>query len=331
MSPEFEIKGVADVIKIADETEKLLEALYNNGTNFPQGIWFRGQQDKSWKLVPRVFRRNCQKQLIYDEFNTFKHIKLIKPEYRDNYKTTFEWLCLLQHFGLPTRLLDWSESILVALYFAVSDTEEKTKDKDAKLFALSSYKLNCFVNQPRKGSIYLPDDEEVIARAENVNVSDIDRLFELITYEYKNGEIIVGKLNEHVKNYQNNNDEMLWKALSYPVAVYPYRLNNRMVFQQSVFTINGGTYVPESPNPIPEPSILDDLNAKLSEENRFLKSFVIPQKYKSKIKDELNRIGIHKGALFPELEYQTSYINEKYMKKITPNPTTGQDYKLPNP
>lgn len=64
--------------------------------------------------------------------------------------------------------------------------------------------------------------------------------------------------------------------------------------------------------------MLDNLNKKLPGNDKFLKSFVIPQEYKSKIKDELNRLGIHKGALFPELEHQTSYINEKYMKKNHP-------------
>jgi hypothetical protein len=57
------------------------------------------------------------------------------------YLTTFphnewEWLALAQHHGLPTRFLDWSHNLLVALYFAVSASPEK----DGILFALHSEK-----------------------------------------------------------------------------------------------------------------------------------------------------------------------------------------------
>ncbi|MCB5383968.1 FRG domain-containing protein [Blautia glucerasea] len=49
------------------------------------------------------------------------------------------WLTMMQHYGLPTRLLDWSESPLVALYFALS---EKKDDIDAAVWIMNPMKLN---------------------------------------------------------------------------------------------------------------------------------------------------------------------------------------------
>ncbi len=48
----------------------------------------------------------------------------------------------MQHFRLPTRLLDWTESILIAAYFAVNSEKEKTKDKNGVIYALWPGKLN---------------------------------------------------------------------------------------------------------------------------------------------------------------------------------------------
>ena len=57
----------------------------------------------------------------YDILNRFKHRSL---PYQERVLTTdWEYLFFMQHFGVPTRLLDWSENPLVAVYFAITDAE----------------------------------------------------------------------------------------------------------------------------------------------------------------------------------------------------------------
>ena len=82
-------------------------------------LLFRGHSDESWDLLPSV-KRKCSDQEERYLTNEFR----VKAPSRYNHCPAVSdyssWLALMQHFGLPTRLLDWSYSPLVALYFAVS-------------------------------------------------------------------------------------------------------------------------------------------------------------------------------------------------------------------
>jgi len=68
----------------------------------------------------------------------------------------WEWLFVMQHHGVPTRLLDWTESPLVAMYFAVT---EKPRSRGA-LWALLPVVLNRFANAPTQGAGDLPAFDE---------------------------------------------------------------------------------------------------------------------------------------------------------------------------
>jgi hypothetical protein len=99
-----------------------------------------------------------------------------------------------------------------------------------------------------------------------------------------------------------------------PVAVFPSRLNGRMVLQSSMFTIHGGKCLRShhQKRELPRPRTLEEINDALPQRDQFLKTYSIPKRKKEKIRSELLTLGIHYGSLFPEIDKQAAYIKEQW-------------------
>jgi hypothetical protein len=107
-------------------------------------FWFRGHASLTWTLTPSALRyasveaRTKALNLLRD-FKRYAHIKLPHPPPgRDE---ELQWVQQARHFGLPTRLLDWTRNAGIALYFACEEATKKN-DMDGAVFILNPEDLN---------------------------------------------------------------------------------------------------------------------------------------------------------------------------------------------
>lgn len=116
------MSGLNDIQTLSEFITKIETLKYEHeasGKN-PE-LLFRGQREDK-KLLPKLARLNLNgsikeiEKLMLDEFKRAS-LPLAEFEPKDNW----DWLALAQHHGLPTRLLDWTYSALVALWFAVQN------------------------------------------------------------------------------------------------------------------------------------------------------------------------------------------------------------------
>jgi hypothetical protein len=139
---------------VYSEIDKIIGHLVNSSAN----MFYRGQSNSQWKLVPKIDRL-FKNQKLFDtwerkEFFMLEEFKKYSSPFREKEpKSNIDWLVLAQHYGLPTRLLDWSTNPLKALYFAVDDLIDK---KDGVLYALQ---LNWSLS-----SIYPDEDHKDLTR-----------------------------------------------------------------------------------------------------------------------------------------------------------------------
>ncbi|HYE32614.1 MAG TPA: FRG domain-containing protein [Methylomirabilota bacterium] len=136
---------------------------------FPSTLgWiFRGQANSRWPLLPRAGREPYYRRKPISppaDIGRLNHWRQLAVGYHSNVpvpSNLFEAMAHAQHYGLPTRLLDWTESALTALYFACSDRY----DEEGALYAyFADYYVNNDVN-----------DYAAVKRVSRLRVAPFDR------------------------------------------------------------------------------------------------------------------------------------------------------------
>ena len=106
--------------------------------------WFRGHASEGWALSGGVFRNASTR--AHETVLLKRFIQEAKRYVSTVPTDTWDWVFLAQHHQVPTRLLDWSENPLVALFFAAQDHLDIPGDdsslRDGKLWLLRPTVLN---------------------------------------------------------------------------------------------------------------------------------------------------------------------------------------------
>jgi hypothetical protein len=99
-------------------------------------IWFRGHGKASYQLIPSLAR---SPESIKAELALFKRFRQnASPYLQAEPKSDWDWMFIMQHYRVPTRLLDWTENPLAAAYFAV----EEHPEEDGCIWCLLPQALN---------------------------------------------------------------------------------------------------------------------------------------------------------------------------------------------
>ena len=201
-------------IKSLDQFASLIESLNSNKKDV---FFYRGCGNHKYELLPSLYRHKEKKtiqevikleQKILDRFKHRSIPYLSQPVLNE---ADWQYLFLMQHYGVPTRLLDWSENPYIALFFALT---------------LADYNYN-----KKK---YKSDASFWILNATQWNKKVIDK----DTYD---GEILTHS-NILLKGYSPMIAcEQLNKN---PVAIYGEYNSQRIVAQRGAFTIFGSDLSP---------------------------------------------------------------------------------------
>jgi hypothetical protein len=149
---KIQIIDLTTLEKALRETESFFNRLYPS---------WRGHDDANWTLLPEVFRP-APNGKRFDEVSLIRSFMAHAESRREKcppMSDKLSWLLLGRHYGLPTRLLDWTASPLVALYFASAD-----HSKDGCIWAANAGTVNLASIGVRR--LVAPDEQLVTSLAD---------------------------------------------------------------------------------------------------------------------------------------------------------------------
>lgn len=254
--------------------------------------FFRGHADKAYSLLPSVYRK---KLWFSNEERMIREIIMRCPSEFDSMGSAFEKLVKMQHYDLPTRLLDLTENPLVALYFACAGEKEIGKDGEIVFFKVPKPEIKYF-------------DSDTVSVISNVAWANSD--FEIAPRFDGSHQKFHQKDNHHASKLMHDikqekphfSERINPGHIKSVVCVKPKMDNPRLTRQDGAFLLFGIGENKHIPAEIPEKWIFRPES----------KRYIIKAADKLGVLKQLASVGISKAKLFPEIDMVSQFIKNEY-------------------
>lgn len=254
--------------------------LKNFLSSFNSNWIFRGQTDYKWKLESAIDRVSFNSELpnqkyLFEQFCII-HFKRNPHLYSEKFNTQsdFQVLSLLQHYGSPTRLLDFSTSPYVAAFFAANNSET-----DGSIYAINYFELLSTTNY-LFGTKYDDGSDEMnnLKKTEGISNDDVFKVLVLGSEQRKFVEL-----------------------------VQPFFLFDRMIQQNGAFLCQGDINSSFEENLKSNYEFL----SSLENPNPYYK-IKIKHEWKEEIIRDLYNMNISSATLFPDIEGYLKSLKNKF-------------------
>lgn len=271
---------IGSIRTLLDKLETLNETEFDDNVL----VFYRGHSCKTFELKPSIYRKN---ELIRNEDRLFKDIIARTPNDFKGCNSTFEKLVKMQHYSLPTRLLDITSNPLVALYFACADNDRKGEDGLLYRFEIKESQLKYFDS----------DAVSVVANIARRPISfEVASIMKYDRDEFNEQEAILYLLHEIRTEKPHFHDVIDKEDIGRVFCVKPIFDNPRIIKQEGAFFLYGINGEKSTPADFPYEYT----------------TYTVNKSDKQKILKQLESLGIDESTLFPEIEHVAKHLKEKY-------------------
>lgn len=282
------IKDKVDIIvidKFADFCEEMEWLEKKNHTFF-----YRGHANVSYKLLPSIMRSH---EWLLHEKDMYNELRIDCAGDFVNCRTHLDYLVEMQHYGLPTRLLDVTKNPLVALYFACENELEETGE--IIVFDVE----NSTIKYPGSDVVSILASLPLLAYKEKTEIMKWIADSKITDAEFnKKATYLLHEIKLEKPAFQNNIKK---RDAGRAVFVLSEKKNNRIIKQDGAFIVCG--LFGEGNNPIN--------NFRYTCEDK-IQIYTITPNGKKQILEQLDKFSVNKATLFPEIEDVANYIKNKY-------------------